>query len=88
MEDIEVKKHREMIVVVSALVDEKDETQIHIETKVFANEPYYYLADSIAATMIGIGKTIRKNVKKEEEAKNNETDKVEVLGNVFGRENL
>ena len=35
MEDIEVKKHREMIVVVSALVDEKDETQIHIEAKSF-----------------------------------------------------
>lgn len=27
MKEIEVKKHREMIVVVSALVDEKDETQ-------------------------------------------------------------
>lgn len=72
MKEIEVKKHREMIVVVSALIDEKDEAQIHIETKVFANEPYFYLADSVAATMIGIGKTIRKNVKKEE-AKNNET---------------
>lgn len=76
MKDMEVKKHREMIVVVSALVDEKNEAQIHIEAKVFADEPYFYLADSVAATMIGIGKTIRKNVKKEEEAKNNETDKV------------
>lgn len=75
MKEIEVKKHREMIVVVSALVDEKDETQIHIETKVFANEPYSYLADSVAAVMIEIGENTRKNVK-EEESKNNETDKV------------
>ena len=64
-----------MIVVVSALVDEKDETQIHIETKIFANEPYSYLADSVAAVMIEIGENTRKNVK-EEESKNNETDKV------------
>ena len=75
MKDIEVKKHREMIVVVSALVDEKDETQIRIEAKVFANEPYSYLADSVAAVMIEIGENTRKNVK-EEEAKHNETDKV------------
>lgn len=75
MKEIEVKKHREMIVVVSALVDEKDETQIHIETKIFANEPYSYLADSVAAVMIEIGENTRKNVK-EEESKNNETDKV------------
>lgn len=69
MKEIEVKKHREMIVVVSALIDEKNEAQIHIDTKVFANEPYFYLADSVAATMIGIGKTIRKNVKEEEAKK-------------------
>lgn len=75
MEDIEVKKHREMIVVVSALVDEKDETQIHIEAKIFANKPYSYLEDCVAATMIEIGESIRKNVK-EEEVKKNETDKV------------
>ena len=76
MEDIEVKKHREMIVVVSALVDEKDETQIHIETGVFADKPYSYLADSAADTLIKIGEAIRKDVKEQEEAKNNETDKV------------
>ena len=59
----------------NALVDEKDETQIRIEAKVFANEPYSYLADSVAAVMIEIGENTRKNVK-EEEAKHNETDKV------------
>lgn len=73
--EIKVKKHREMIVVVSGLIDEKDETQIHIETNVFADKPYSYLADSIAGVMIGIGENIRKNVK-EEEVKKNETDKV------------
>lgn len=73
MKEIEVKKHREMIVVVSALVDEKDETQIHIETKVFANEPYSYLDDCVACVMIEIGEKIRKNVKEKEAKKNNET---------------
>ena len=58
-----------MIVVVSALVDEKDETQIHIETGVFADKPYSYLADSVAGVMIGIGENIRKNVKEEEAKK-------------------
>ena len=66
MKEIEVKKHREMIVVVSALVDEKDETQIHIETNVFADKPYSYLADSVAGVMIGIGEKIRKSVKDDE----------------------
>ena len=75
MKDIEVKKHREMIVVVSALVDEKDKTQIHIETKIFANEPYSYLADNVAGALIGIGKSIRKDVKEQKED-DNETDKV------------
>ena len=69
MKEIEVKKHREMIVVVSALVDEKDETQIRIETGVFADKPYSYLADSVAAVMIERGENIRKNVKEEEAKK-------------------
>lgn len=73
MKEIEVKKHREMIVVVSALVDEKDETQIHIETGVFVNDPYSYLADSVAATIIGMGEKIRKNIKGVEAKKKNET---------------
>lgn len=73
MEKIKVKEHREMIVVVSALVDEKDETQIYIEAKIFADKPYSYLADNVAGTLIGIGESIRKNVK-EEEAKNNENE--------------
>ena len=69
MKDIEVKKHREMIVVVSALVDEKDETQIHTEVGVFVDEPYSYLADSVAGVMIGIGEKIRKSVKNDEAKK-------------------
>mgnify|MGYP001023724771 CR=1 FL=1 len=60
MKEIEVEKHREMLVVVSALVDEL----------------YSYLADSVAADIIGIGEKIRKNIKGEEAKKNNETDKV------------
>ena len=67
MKEIEVKKHREMIVVVSALVDEKDETQIHIEAKIFANKPYSNLADSVADTLIKIGEAIRKDVKEQVE---------------------
>ena len=73
MKDIEVKKHREMIVVVSALVDEKDEAQIHIEAKIFADKPYSDLADSVAGTLIGIGESIRENVKEQKEDYN-ETD--------------
>ena len=75
MKDIEVKKHREMIVVVSALVDEKDETQIYIEAKIFADKPYSYLADNVAGTLIGIGESIREDVKGQKED-DNETDKV------------
>ena len=75
MKDIEVKKHREMIVVVSALVDAENEAQIHIKTKVFADKPYSYLADSVAGILIGIGESIRKNVKEQKED-DNETDKV------------
>lgn len=60
MKEIEEEKHREMLVVVSALVDEL----------------YSYLADSVAADIIGIGEKIRKNIKGEEAKKNNETDKV------------
>lgn len=73
--EVKVKEHREMIVVVSALVDEKDETQIYIETKVFANKPYSYLADNVAGALIGIGESIRKDVKEQKED-DNETDKV------------
>jgi hypothetical protein len=63
MKEIEVKKHQEKIVVESALVDEKDETQIYTEIDVFVNEPYSYLADSVAATIIGMGEKIHKNIK-------------------------
>ena len=70
MKEIEVKKHREMIVVVSALVDEKDETQIHIETGVFADKPYSYLADSVAGVMIEIGESLRRDVKEQKEDDN------------------
>lgn len=76
MKEIEVKKHQEKIVVESALVDEKDETQIYTEIDAFVNEPYSYLADSVAATIIGMGEKIRKNIKGVEAKKNNETNKV------------
>ena len=66
MEKIKVKKHREIVVVVSGLIDEKDETQIRIETGVFVDKPYSYLADSVAGVMIGIGEKIRKSVKDDE----------------------
>ena len=59
--EVKVKEHREMIVVVSALVDEKDETQIYIEAKIFADKPYSYLADNVAGTLIGIGESIRED---------------------------
>lgn len=75
MKEIEVKKHREMIIVVSALVDEKDETQIHIETNVFADKPYSYLADNVAGVMIGIGESIRENVKEQKEDDNETSEK-------------
>lgn len=70
MKEIEVKKHREMIVVVSALVDEKDETQIRIETGVFADKPYSYLADNVAGALIGIGESLRQDVKEQKEDDN------------------
>jgi len=73
--EVKVKEHREMIVVVSALVDEKDETQIYIEAKIFADKPYSYLADNVAGTLIGIGESIREDVKEQKED-DNETDKV------------
>ena len=75
MKDIEVKKHREMIVVVSALVDEKDETQIYIEAKIFADKPYSYLADNVAGTLIGIGESIREDVKEQKEDDNETSEK-------------
>lgn len=67
MKDIEVKKHREMIVVVSALVDEKDETKIRIKTGVFVDKPYSNLAESVADTLIRIGEAIYKDVKEQVE---------------------
>ena len=68
--EIKVKEHREMIVVVSALVDEKDETQIYIEAKIFADKPYSYLADNVAGTLIGIGESLRRDVKEQKEDDN------------------
>ena len=54
----------------SALVDEKDETQIYIEAKIFADKPYSYLADNVAGTLIGIGESIREDVKEQKEDDN------------------
>lgn len=73
--EVKVKEHREMIVVVSALIDEKDETQIYIETKIFADKPYSYLADNVAGTLIGIGESIREDVKEQKEDDNETSEK-------------
>lgn len=67
MEKIKVKKHREIVVVVSGLIDEKDETQIRIETGVFVDKPYSNLADSVADTLIKIGEAIHRDVKEQVE---------------------
>jgi hypothetical protein len=75
MKEIEVKKHREMIVVVSALVDEKDETRTGVEIKVYSDKPYAYLVDNVAGVLIGIGESFRRDIKEEKEDYN-ETDKV------------
>ena len=67
MEKIKVKKHREIVVVVSALIDEKDETQVRIETGVFVDKPYSDLAESVADTLIKMGEAIHKDVKEQVE---------------------
>ena len=71
MKEIEVKEHREMIVVVSALVDEKDKKKTDVEIKVYSDNPYATLVDNVAGVLIGIGESFRRDVK-EEEAKYNE----------------
>ena len=65
--EVKVKEHREMIVVVSALIDEKDETKIRIKTGVFVDKPYSDLAESVANTLIEIGEAIHKDVKEQVE---------------------
>lgn len=69
MKDIEVKKHREMIIVVSALVDEKDKKKTDVEIKVYSDNPYATLVDNVAGVLIGIGESFRRDVKEEEAKK-------------------
>ena len=58
-----------MIVVVSACIDEKDETKTDVEIKVYSDNPYTYLVDNVAGVLIGIGENLRKKVKEEEAKK-------------------
>ena len=69
MKEIEVKKHREMIIVVSALVDEKDKKKTDVEIKVYSDNPYATLVDNVAGVLIGIGESFRRDVKEEEAKK-------------------
>ncbi len=73
--EVKVKEHREMIVVVSALIDEKDETKTSVTINVYSDEPYAYLVDNVAGVLIGLGESLRRDVKEETED-DNETDKV------------
>jgi hypothetical protein len=75
MKEIEVKKHREMIVVVSALVDEKNKKKTDVDIKVYSDMPYAYLVDNVAGVLIGIGESLRRDIKEQKED-DNETDKV------------
>lgn len=73
--EVKVKEHREMIVVVSALIDEKDETKTSVTINVYADEPYAYLVDNVAGVLIGLGESLRRDVKEETED-NNETSEM------------
>lgn len=70
---VEVKEHREMIVVVSALIDEKDETKTGVTINVYSDKPYAYLVDNVAGVLIGIGESFRRDIKEQKED-DNETE--------------
>lgn len=70
MKDMEVKKHREMIVVVSALIDEKDKTKTGVTINVYSDNPYAYLVDNVAGVLIGIGESLRRDIKEQKEDDN------------------
>lgn len=73
--EVKVKEHREMIVVVSALIDEKDETKTGETINVYSDEPYAYLVDNVAGVLIGLGESLRRDVKEQKED-DNETSKM------------
>lgn len=73
--EVKVKEHREMIVVVSALIDEKDKTKTSVTINVYSDAPYAYLVDNVAGVLIGLGESLRRDVKEQKED-DNETDKV------------
>ena len=73
--EVKVKEHREMIVVVSALIDEKDETKTGVTINVYSDEPYAYLVDNVAGVLIGLGESLRRDVKEQKED-DNETSKM------------
>ena len=58
-----------MIIVVSALVDEKDKKKTDVEIKVYSDNPYATLVDNVAGVLIGIGESFRRDVKEEEAKK-------------------
>ena len=73
--EVKVKEHREMIVVVSALIDEKDETKTSVTINVYSDAPYAYLVDNVAGVLIGIGESLRRDVKEETEDDNETSEK-------------
>ena len=70
MKDRDIKEHRKMIVVVSACIDEKDEAKTDVEIKVYSDNPYAYLVDNVAGVLIGLGESLRRDVKEETEDDN------------------
>lgn len=68
--EVKVKEHREMIVVVSALIDEKDETKTSVTINVYSDEPYAYLVDNVAGVLIGLGESLRRDIKEQKEDNN------------------
>lgn len=73
--EVKVKEHREMIVVVSALIDEKDERKTDVTINVYSDEPYAYLVDNVAGVLIGIGESLRRDMKKQKEDDNETGEK-------------
>lgn len=68
--EVKVKEHREMIVVVSALIDEKDKTKTGVTINVYSDNPYAYLVDNVAGVLIGLGESLRRDIKEQKEDDN------------------
>lgn len=73
--EVKVKEHREMIVVVSALIDEKDKTKTGVTINVYSDNPYAYLVDNVAGVLIVLGESLRRDIKEQKED-DNETGKM------------